>query len=70
MNVTTQTETMRLDDEAKPSQADMTDIISALTPNDDNGKLFQSVCDASVDFPSRTNEEFQAACIAWLSTRS
>ena len=56
---------MDLDDNQKPSNEDMTDIISSHTTEDN----FQSLCDASVDFPSATVAEFNRACVEWLLAR-
>jgi len=58
--------TMTLDGDARPSNDDMTDIISSLTRSDDNGAEFQALCDASTAFDDATVSEFIASCEAWL----
>ena len=53
------------------SQEDMTDIISSLTPSDedDNGRTFQALCDASAMFRGLTADQFRDHCKAWLDAR-
>lgn len=61
---------MNLDDDARPSNDDLTDIISSVTAVDDEGAQFQALCDASTSFGDEahsTNEKFMAACEAWVA---
>lgn len=59
-----------LDDGAKPSIEDKNCMLSALTPNDDNGAMFQRACDIAHTFPDATNLEFHNAAETWLRNAS
>jgi|GEM_PF-2298925 len=66
ITINAQAGTMTLDGDARPSTDDMTDIISSLTRNDDNGAEFQALCNASTSFGDVITSEFMASCNAWL----
>ena len=68
MRLTDPNGTIYLDDDAIPTEADMNDIISSLTDDDDNGAKFQRLCDASTGFPDGlTCSGFKSACEKWLA---